>query len=172
MSTAIAALRFSPPSRRPLRAISLACLACLLMAGLSACGGKDQNQTLPDAVDDRTATGQSGMPGQDRQDTSTPSSAPAPSAKPRVETPPSFTPTADEVRTAMQQILVQKAMTMPPSPQRDQWYAAESARFAAVKVGNCTTAPLGTPSVCHIAVGEKTTQVKVLLTRAGWILVK
>lgn len=168
MSTAIAALRHSVRSLSHVRAISL---ACLLVVGLSACGNRGQDPS------DESTNGQAGAPSLPSQDTSTPGAsapvaAPPPASTPRVEAPPSFTPTADEVRTAMQQVLVQKAMTMPPSQQRDEWYAAESARFAAIKVGKCSTTPLGTPSVCHIAVGDKTTQVKVLLTRAGWILVK
>ena len=141
-------------------ALRPALLLLLLSVGLVACGGKgDDNEAAP-----------SPSP-------KAPISAPAPAPAPPAGTQaapelPVFTPTAAEVREAMQQILVQKAMTMPPSQQRDAWFAAESQRFSAIQVGKCTTAPLGTPSTCHISVGGKTTQIKILLTRAGWMLVK
>ena len=132
----------------------------LLSVGLVACGDKSPGNEGAPSLSPKTPI-------------SAPAPAPAPSAGTQAAPElPVFTPTAAEVRQAMQQILVQKAMTMPPSQQRDAWFAAESQRFSAIQVGKCTTAPLGTPSTCHISVGGKTTQIKILLTRAGWMLVK
>lgn len=171
MSTAIAALH---PSIRPLNLLRTLSVACLLVVGLSACGDKGAGSPV-------ASSNEAGGEGSNGAGNGQAASPPAASARvegvpqsgsAQAEPLPSFTPTADEVRMAMQQILVQKAMTLAPSPQRDEWYAAESARFAAIKVGNCTTAPLGTPSVCHIAVGDKTAQVEILLTRGGWVIVK
>jgi len=146
---------------RPTRGFfSAIALGALLVVGLSACGNKDQ-----DAQEEETST-----PVQSAPVVEKPAIKEAPQDQ-RQELP-SFQPTVDEVKQAMQQLVVQKAMTLAPSPQRDAWFASETARFGAARVENCTRAPIGSPSVCQVTVGEKTTTIRILLTRSGWMLVK
>jgi hypothetical protein len=63
-------------------------------------------------------------------------------------------------------------MTLPATPQRQAWFSQESAKLQAAQVGKCSTAPAGTPSVCFVSIAGKNAQLKILLTRTGWMLVR
>lgn len=82
-----------------------------------------------------------------------------------------FTPTPDEVRAVLYDLLTEKAMKVPESEERNKWYAIETAKINNLKIGNCTTAVIGAPSSCDIVVGDKTVKVKVLLTQSGWQII-
>ena len=83
-----------------------------------------------------------------------------------------FSPSVEDVTAAFENALLKSVMSMPDSPQREQWFTSEYARLQTLRVGQCTRAVIGTPVACRVQFSGHVVDVKLLLTKTGWVLTK
>lgn len=91
---------------------------------------------------------------------------------PKIETrEPVFRPSVEDVMGALVDTLVETAINIPQSEERDQWYAQEVGKIENLSVNECSVSRVGTPSECHIVLGGESGVIKLLLTQRGWQIV-
>lgn len=94
-------------------------------------------------------------------------------APPTVEVPKEiFAPSAEELQSSFADVLVKTVSEMPDTPERATWYQQQVNILQTLVVHSCTATPVGTPSTCRVTVNNQSTNVNVLLTQSGWVLVK
>lgn len=91
---------------------------------------------------------------------------------PAVAPPAYYSPSPQDVQSALADVLVASVSKMADSPQRNQFYQQQANVLQTLKVSQCGQAPVGQPVVCNISLGNKAMQIKLLLTNVGWAVVK
>ena len=83
-----------------------------------------------------------------------------------------YSPSTQDVQTALADVLVATVSRMKDSPQRNAYYQQQANVLQTLKVSQCTQAPVGQPVTCSISIANKPIQLKLLLTNVGWAVVK
>lgn len=91
---------------------------------------------------------------------------------PVVAPPAYYSPSHQDVQSALADILVFTVSQMKESPERNQYYQQQANVLQTLKVGQCTQAQIGQPVACNISISGKNLQIKLLLTNTGWAVVK
>lgn len=92
---------------------------------------------------------------------------------PQAVAPPAYySPSTQDVQTALADVLVSTVSRMKDSPERNAYYQQQANVLQTLKVSQCSQAPVGQPVTCNISIANKAMQLKLLLTNAGWAVVK
>lgn len=91
---------------------------------------------------------------------------------PVVAPPAYYSPSQQDVQSALADVLVASVAKMADSPKRNEFYQQQANVLQTLKVSQCGQAPVGQPVVCNISIGNKAMQIKLLLTNVGWAVVK
>lgn len=92
---------------------------------------------------------------------------------PQAVAPPAYySPSSQDVQTALADVLVASVSRMKDSPQRNAYYQQQANVLQTLKVSQCSQAPVGQPVTCNISIANKPIQLKLLLTNVGWTVVK
>lgn len=91
---------------------------------------------------------------------------------PAVAPPAYYSPSSQDVQSALADVLVASVAKMADGPERNKFYQQQANVLQTLKVSQCGQAPVGQPVVCNISLGNKAMQIKLLLTNVGWAVVK